>query len=111
AVDRSPEAAHECGHLAADRKLPGGTGLHNADALDTADLGRLGPFSFAHVHFRVIDAERLLLDDDEAGLRFGLRHVLEHETVQGGTEVVYHDSSHVRHLLAFLLGRRMATHG
>src|SRR5262245_46647553 len=94
AVDRSSQATHQCGYFATDRKLPAGAGLHDADTLDTADLGRFGPFSFAHVHLCVIDPEFLSLYDDVAGLRFRLGHLLDDQAVETRTEVIDNDGSH-----------------
>src|SRR6185369_3997256 len=49
----------------------------DADALDTADLGRFRPLSSARVHFSMIDSECLFLDDDVARLGFRLGHLLD----------------------------------
>ena len=44
--------------------------------LDTADLSRLSPFSFAHVYFGVINPKCLYINNDVAQLRFRLGHLL-----------------------------------
>jgi hypothetical protein len=67
AVDGAPEAAHQRRDLGTDRELAARAGFHQSDALDPADLRRLRPFTPAHVHLRVVQAERLDLDDDMSG--------------------------------------------
>jgi hypothetical protein len=78
-----------------DGKLPAGTGLNNAAAFDTTDLGCLRPFSLAHVHFGVINPECLYFNDNVPWLRLRLGHFLDHQTVQTGAKVIYNDGSHV----------------
>jgi len=67
-IDGAPEAAHQRGHLGPDRELAAGAGLHQPDAFDADDLRGFGPFAPAHMHFGVVDAERLDRDDDITGL-------------------------------------------
>jgi hypothetical protein len=93
AVDGPPQAAHQCGYLGSDREFAAGAGFDEADALDAADLGGLGPFSPAHVHLGVVYAKRLDLDDDMARLWFGVRELLEYQALRA-TEFFYYDCTH-----------------
>jgi hypothetical protein len=57
---------------------PPGQGFDEAGALDAADFRGLGPFSPSHVHLGVVYAKRLVLDDDMARLRFGVRDLFDY---------------------------------
>ena len=93
AVDRPAQPAHQGRHLGADRELAAGAGLDDADALDAADLGGLGPLAPAHVQLGVVDAERLDLDDHVAVLGFRLRDLLVDEAVRPA-EFFQNDGAH-----------------
>src|SRR5262249_3512954 len=82
AVDRPAQAAHQGRHLGPEGELPAGAGLANADALDPADFGDLGPLALAHVHFGVVDPERLDLDHRMADLGLGLRDLADLQHVR-----------------------------
>ena len=109
-VDGPAEAAHQRGHLRPDRKLAARAGLHDADALDAADLGGLGPLAPTHVHLGVVDAERLDLDDDMAGLRLRLGDVLVNEAVEPA-ELLDDDGTHLGPPIAVAETRRVALRG
>jgi hypothetical protein len=53
-------------------ELTAGAGFDDADALDAADVGDLGPLALAHVQLGVVEAERLDLDHRVAVLRLRL---------------------------------------
>ncbi len=58
-IDSSAETTHQCRNGGANRKFTSGTRVDDTDAFDAADLGGFGPFAPTHVHFSVVDAERL----------------------------------------------------
>nr|WP_219621628.1 hypothetical protein [Streptomyces sp. CB02959] len=72
-MDGASEAAHERRHLSADGEFTARASFYQADALDTADLGGLGPFAPEHVQLGVVEAESLDFDHDVTGLGFGFR--------------------------------------
>jgi hypothetical protein len=93
AIDRPSHAAHQGGHLGADREFSAGAGFDKADALDAADLRGLGPFSPAHVHLGVVYPERLDLNDDMARLWFGIRDLFDYQAFRT-PELLYDDCTH-----------------
>lgn len=79
--------------LRANRKLAARAGLHQADAFDAAHFRSLSPLAPAHVHFGVVDAERLDLDDNVPGFRLRLWNVLVDQAVEP-TEFIENDRAH-----------------
>src|SRR5207249_5257481 len=75
------EAAHQRRNLGPERELAAGAGLHQPDALDADHLRGFSPLAPAHVHFGMVDAERLDLDDDMTGLGLRVWNLLVHEAV------------------------------
>jgi hypothetical protein len=73
AVDRPAQPAHQGRDLHPRGELPARAGLHNANALDPAHVGDLGPLALAHVPLGVIDPERFDLNYGVTGLGLGLR--------------------------------------
>src|SRR5262249_23719999 len=93
AIDGASEAAHQCRNLGTDRELAAGASVHQPDALDAAHRRSLGPLTSTHMHFGVVEAERLDLDDDMTGQRLGLRQVLVEQAVRS-TELPDDDGTH-----------------
>jgi hypothetical protein len=82
AVDGAPKTAHQRRPLGPDRELARGAGFYQPDALDADHFCGFGPLAPTHVHFGVIDAKRLDLDNDVAGLGFWIRNLLVNEAVE-----------------------------
>ena len=78
--------------IASPEARPSSTGCWRK-AFDAAHFGGLGRFAAAHVHFGVVDAERLHLDDDMAGLGLGIGNVLVDQAVEA-SELLQDDGTH-----------------
>jgi hypothetical protein len=68
--------------LAPDGELAAGASLHQPDALDADHFCGFGPLAPTHVHFGVVEAERLDLDDDVTGLGLRVGNLLVNEAVK-----------------------------
>lgn len=93
AIDGAAKTTHQRRHLGPDGKLSARARLDQTDAFDAADLRGLRPFAPPHMHFSVVDAERLDFDDNGAGLRLGIGNVPVDEAVEAA-ELFEDDGAH-----------------
>src|SRR5215470_4876891 len=105
AINRSAHAAHECGYFVAGLKFSTWCCDYLTHALNSADLGSLSPFTFAHMGFGVIYAESFYCNQDMASFWLRVRQLFNHQTLKS-TETVQNNCTHVAPSVSYALQYR-----